>query len=263
MADGRDLQIGEVAELVGVSTRTIRHYHHAGVVPEPPRSSGGYRQYGLVDVVHLLRVRRLVHLGLSLAAVKDALADRPDGDGDMAEILQELRDGLADEEARLAARRKAVEELLARPDGLLQSASHQHALTRLRQTRPVGHPGLDREAITGELVEAAVGHEQSESLWQTYELIAEDSDLSSQLAVLSEGFEGLAEASADDPGVDELVEFAARLGDAVRALLPRDIMDGDGDPASAHHLLDALAVEMSPAQERCLRLAFARWAKQS
>lgn len=73
--DDSVLRIGEVAHLAGVSTRTIRHYHHAGVLPEPPRMQNGYRRYGIRDVVLLLRVRRLVELGMSLDEVKDALAE--------------------------------------------------------------------------------------------------------------------------------------------------------------------------------------------
>jgi len=40
------MRIGELATLVGVSTRTVRHYHHVRVLPEPTRSANGYREYG-------------------------------------------------------------------------------------------------------------------------------------------------------------------------------------------------------------------------
>jgi DNA-binding transcriptional MerR regulator len=46
------MRIGELAGLVGISTRAIRHYHDVG----------------------LARVRRLTELGLSLDEVGDALA---------------------------------------------------------------------------------------------------------------------------------------------------------------------------------------------
>lgn len=39
------MRIGEFAELVGVTTRTVRHYHHIGLLPEPDRSANGYRIY--------------------------------------------------------------------------------------------------------------------------------------------------------------------------------------------------------------------------
>lgn len=82
------MRIGELADLVGLSTRAVRHYHHRGLLPEPERRPNGYREYGLRDVIVLARVRRLTELGLSLAEVRDALAD---GHGrDLREMLTAL-----------------------------------------------------------------------------------------------------------------------------------------------------------------------------
>ncbi|GAT66905.1 merR family transcriptional regulator [Planomonospora sphaerica] len=41
------MRIGELAALAGVSTRTVRHYHRLGLLPEPERRANGYRVYGL------------------------------------------------------------------------------------------------------------------------------------------------------------------------------------------------------------------------
>ncbi len=61
------MRVGEVADLAGVTVRTIRYYHQAGVLPEPPRRANGYRDYSVDDLVALLRVRQLVGTGLPLA----------------------------------------------------------------------------------------------------------------------------------------------------------------------------------------------------
>ncbi|WP_147942349.1 MerR family transcriptional regulator [Microbispora sp. CSR-4] len=53
------MRIGELAALAGVSTRTVRHYHHQGVLLQPPRRVNGYREYGLRDTLRLARARRL------------------------------------------------------------------------------------------------------------------------------------------------------------------------------------------------------------
>jgi len=87
------MRIGELAGLVGISTRAIRHYHHVGLLPEPARKANGYREYSLRDAVELARVRRLTELGLSLDEVGDALAR--DAGRDLVEILRELDAGLA------------------------------------------------------------------------------------------------------------------------------------------------------------------------
>jgi DNA-binding transcriptional MerR regulator len=47
------LQIGEVARLIGVSTKTIRYYHEIGLLDEPERATSGYRLY---TARHLLRL---------------------------------------------------------------------------------------------------------------------------------------------------------------------------------------------------------------
>jgi DNA-binding transcriptional MerR regulator len=79
------VRIGELADLVGISTRAIRHYHRIGLLAEPARKANGYREYSLRDAVELARIRRLTELGLSLDEVGDALAD--DAGRDLAEIL--------------------------------------------------------------------------------------------------------------------------------------------------------------------------------
>ena len=104
------MRIGELAELVGISTRAIRHYHHLGLLPEPARKANGYREYSLRDAVELARVRRLTELGLSLDDVGDALAH--DADRDLVEILRELDADLARQEGGLRQRRARLAQLL-------------------------------------------------------------------------------------------------------------------------------------------------------
>src|SRR5689334_6821946 len=104
------MRIGELAGLVGISTRAIRHYHDVGLLAEPARKANGYREYSLRDAVELARVRRLTELGLSLDEVGDALAG--DAGRDLAEILRELDADLARQEADLRQRRAWLAELL-------------------------------------------------------------------------------------------------------------------------------------------------------
>jgi DNA-binding transcriptional MerR regulator len=61
----------EIAELAGTSLRAVRHYHEVGLLPEPERHSNGYKQYGVAHLVRLLRVKRLVDLGFSLARIAE------------------------------------------------------------------------------------------------------------------------------------------------------------------------------------------------
>ena len=67
----RGLRIGEVAELVGVTTRTIRYYEERGLLDrDAARSKGAHRTYDAADVVRLRELIRLRDLlGLSLDEV--------------------------------------------------------------------------------------------------------------------------------------------------------------------------------------------------
>lgn len=67
-AGERTLRIGEVAERVGVTPRTIRYYEELGLLGSAPgRAKGEHRLYGEADVARLREVIRLRDLlGLSL-----------------------------------------------------------------------------------------------------------------------------------------------------------------------------------------------------
>ncbi|SDD20073.1 helix-turn-helix domain-containing protein [Auraticoccus monumenti] len=60
----------EVAELAGTTVNTVRHYHRAGLLEEPERTSNGYKQYRARHLVRLLQIRRLRDLGVPLAQIE-------------------------------------------------------------------------------------------------------------------------------------------------------------------------------------------------
>jgi DNA-binding transcriptional MerR regulator len=41
----QNLTIGQLAKQANVNLETIRYYERRGLIPEPPRSESGYRQY--------------------------------------------------------------------------------------------------------------------------------------------------------------------------------------------------------------------------
>ncbi|MEM9950386.1 MAG: MerR family transcriptional regulator [Chloroflexota bacterium] len=71
--------IGDVAELVGITAKTIRHYHKIGLLPEPIRDSNNYRMYNMAQLETLQHIMRLKQFGLSLKQIKVILdSDQPD-----------------------------------------------------------------------------------------------------------------------------------------------------------------------------------------
>lgn len=61
----------ELADLAGTTVNTIRHYHRLGLLDEPDRRYNGYKQYGVPDLVRLLRIRRLAELGIPLSKIRE------------------------------------------------------------------------------------------------------------------------------------------------------------------------------------------------
>lgn len=127
------MRIGEIAAVVGVTTRAIRHYHHVGLLPEPERRPNGYRAYSVRDAVLLARVRRLTELGLSLDEVRDVLAD--DAGRELADVLEELDADLARQEAEIVERRRRLAVLLAAGPGRA-SPSRPRSPNCWRRRRP-------------------------------------------------------------------------------------------------------------------------------
>lgn len=137
----------EVAELAGVSVRTLRHYHQVGILPEPARGSNGYRHYALVHVAVLLRIRRLVDLGVALDRMPALLADvdpSDPSDPSAAEVLGELDRELQAEVERLQEQRSRIAGLLA--DGRRPDLPPGPSLADLVATISPDIAGLERDA---------------------------------------------------------------------------------------------------------------------
>jgi MerR family transcriptional regulator, copper efflux regulator len=68
--------IGEVAEAVGLSLRTIRYYEETGLVLPCERTSGGFRLYTDRDIDRLRLIKQMKPLDLTLDEMRDLLATR-------------------------------------------------------------------------------------------------------------------------------------------------------------------------------------------
>jgi DNA-binding transcriptional MerR regulator len=79
------LTIEELARRVGLSTRNVRAYRTAGLLP-PPTLEGRTGRYGDEHLRRLVVIGRLQRRGWSLAAIRDALAAQGAGRS-LAELL--------------------------------------------------------------------------------------------------------------------------------------------------------------------------------
>ena len=89
----KQLNIGDVAKLTGLSTKTIRFYEDEGCIPPVERSDSGYRVYSEGDVWRLRLVKQIRLLGLPLADIKPLVAQSMDTEctvfaGDLSLVLE-------------------------------------------------------------------------------------------------------------------------------------------------------------------------------
>lgn len=69
------LTVGEVADLAGVTVRTLHHYDETGLLSPSARTDAGYRLYGPDDVTRLQQVLYYRELGFGLDAIAELLDD--------------------------------------------------------------------------------------------------------------------------------------------------------------------------------------------
>lgn len=106
----------ELADRAGVNSETLRYYERRGLLAEPPRTSGGFREYPASTVDLLLFIKRAQELGFTLGEVDELLhldAGGPEG-CDAARGLAEQR--RADLERRISDLQRMHSSLTALVD---------------------------------------------------------------------------------------------------------------------------------------------------
>jgi DNA-binding transcriptional MerR regulator len=117
------LAVGRVADLAGVTVRTLHHYDEIGLVKPSARTAAGYRAYSPGDVERLREVLAYRQLGFGLREIAD-LADDPPADA--AARLRRLRGLLLEQRDRTAAMVTAIDrELEARAMGIKTTPEEQ------------------------------------------------------------------------------------------------------------------------------------------
>ncbi len=70
------MRIGELARRAGTTTKTLRFYEQAGLLPEPDRTPSGYRDYDPAALDRLAFVKAAQAAGLTLAEIRAIVAIR-------------------------------------------------------------------------------------------------------------------------------------------------------------------------------------------
>ncbi|MGW6570228.1 MerR family transcriptional regulator [Streptomyces sp. NPDC054975] len=246
------MRIGEIAALVGITPRAVRHYHHLGLLPEPVRRANGYREYGIRDAVLLARIRRLAELGLGLDEVRDVLAD--DAGRELVEVLEELDADLGGQETVIRERRARLAGLLgeARAGRLTAEGPVSPELAALfaglGEVPQSPMAAKDRELLA--LLDTVAPDEDRSRLIDTMRSMTEDPQAVARAHDVYARLDALADADADDPRVAEAGQALADcLPDALAAHL------GEQDVLPQGRLTEAFFGDFSPAQTAAVHLA--------
>ncbi|MBG6185625.1 DNA-binding transcriptional MerR regulator [Arthrobacter sp. CAN_A214] len=108
------MRIGELANATGTTTKTLRFYESAGLMPIPPRTSSGYRDYPSDTVHRIAFIRRGQSAGLTLAQIGEILHIRDGGNAPCAHVKSLLSERLKELDHQIAdllALRETVQSL--------------------------------------------------------------------------------------------------------------------------------------------------------
>jgi len=256
------LQIGEIARLVGVSTKTIRYYHEIHLLPEPERTGSGYRLYTAQHLLRLQRIRRLRALGLSLDRIREILAETPgNNESTLRAALHSLVEETIAQILELEERRAFLQKLLSSEQ--LEPADENAYLfypPELKEQLAPHLTHLSAESLEwGQRLDAMLGSfnwptEFRQAAQISLQHVADHAEQYSHLFALEERFAALAELPVDAPEVEQLAEEYIQSKEL--ALLYQQLaQSGIGEESPFSSALGGLMSSMvSPAQQRFFEL---------
>jgi DNA-binding transcriptional MerR regulator len=133
------LTIGRMAEVLGVSTHTLRYYEQAGLIQAVSRSGAGHRLYSPADIEWLRFVMRLKATGMPIARMQAFAALRAQGMETAAQrraLLIEHREAVLAELRQWQANLAAIEEKIGHYDAMVQDMTNGKGQPQSSKDRP-------------------------------------------------------------------------------------------------------------------------------
>ncbi len=112
--------IGDAAELSGVSAKVIRHYESIGLIPAAGRTFAGYRIYDENDLHRLRFIKRARSLGFSIKRIESLLGlwgDPKRASRDVKRLAQAHADELERKILEMQAMQRTLRDLAHRCHG--------------------------------------------------------------------------------------------------------------------------------------------------
>ncbi|MGW0939674.1 MerR family transcriptional regulator [Streptomyces sp. NPDC002666] len=243
------LTIGQAAAYVGVTIKTVRHYHRLGLVAEPDRDRSGYRRYRSGELFRLVQVRTLAAAGVPLAEIGDLLDADPTT---FADTLDDVHHRLTEQIEDLIARRDRLHRLDHGDRALLPDRACA-VLNRLAELGfGADYVAVQREAL---VLARALVPEIFEVFLTRFELSLDDPE---SVELTKRAWDARA-WDPDDPRIEELASTLVDKLLANRALLatPTGFRD-QSDAASRYEMVNHHREDQSPSIARLNMLVEAR-----
>ncbi|MFJ6078038.1 heavy metal-responsive transcriptional regulator [Pseudarthrobacter sp. NPDC092419] len=96
------MRIGEAAEAVGMTPKTLRFYEEQELLPPAQREANGYRLYGKDSLDRLDFIARGRAAGLSISQIRSILSAREPGSAPCVHVRDILADQLAELDVKIA-----------------------------------------------------------------------------------------------------------------------------------------------------------------
>lgn len=233
--------ISQAAAFVGITIKTVRHYHKLGLLAEPDRDSSGYRRYGSNDLLRLVQVRALAAAGVPLAEIGALLEANP---ALFAAAIVQVEQQLDERIAELTARRAMLHRLADGDRALLPDL----AVDMLKRMLDVGY-SEDEVAATrnGWVLARALVPEGFDDYLTQFEHALKDPKLTALTRRIAEA----AAWEVDDPRIDRLAADAAEHYLADPALLKTVAgMQARTDTAARYTMIARHGDQPTPAMAR-------------
>ncbi len=252
------LQIGEVAQLVGVSTKTIRYYHEIDLLPEPERTASRYRLYTVQHLQRLRRICRLRALGLPLGRIREVLDESPESnESTLRAALHSLVEEISAQMLELEQRRTLLQQLLSgkQLESVDENAYFFYSPELKTQLMPhLAH--LSAESLEwGQRIDAMLGSfnwptEYRQGFQNSLQHVVDHAEHYRHLFALEERLAALVNLAADDPEIEQLADEYVQSQE-LASLYQQLLQAGIGEESPFASALSGLMSGMvAPAQQR-------------
>jgi len=187
--------VHQVAEMAGVSVRTLHHYDHIGLLEPAARTAARYRLYGEADLLRLQQILLFKELDVPLRTIRSILDDPG---FDPVEALEAHRRTLEGQAARLARLLQTIDRTIQRLKGDTMAMTNEELYEGLPKEQSERWRREARELYGAEVVEASERRARGMSKEQWNALKQEGDEVTRGLAAL-------ADRDPDDPEVQALV----------------------------------------------------------